>query len=62
MTRASCSSSKPASITAPKTISYQGRVYNCSNGNYKEASYGTETVVFEYALQERPNYNLKLLS
>lgn len=60
MTRASCSSSKPASITAPKTISYKGRVYNCSNGNYKEASYGTETVVFEYALQERPNYQSKV--
>ena len=60
MTRASCSSSKPASITAPKTISYGGRVYNCSNGNYKEASYGTETVVFEYALQERPNYQSKV--
>lgn len=61
MTYALCSKSKPASITAPKSISSGGRVYNITNGNYKEASYGTETIVFEYTLQQRESYQSKVV-
>ncbi|WP_028042181.1 hypothetical protein [Candidatus Stoquefichus massiliensis] len=61
MTYASCSSSKPATVTAPKSISANGRVYNIVHGNYKEASYGTETIVFEYALQQRESFESKVV-
>lgn len=61
MTYSLCSTSKPAAITAPKTISASGREYTIVNGNYKEATYGTEEVVFEYTLKQRESFESKVV-
>ena len=61
MTYASCSPTKAASITAPKSISYGGKVYTINKGNYREVEYGEEKVVFEYSVKQRDTYQSKVV-
>ncbi len=51
-----CSPSAVSRITAPKTISKNGRVYDIVGGNYREASYGETSVDFKYTMRSRDDF------
>lgn len=61
MTYAKCTKTSPAKASAPASINYNGREYVISGPNYREVSYGSEEVSFEYVLQTRPDFTSNIV-